>query len=151
MIDLILQGQNWTSKSKLTPFWACPRDNSSPVQATATQFEADVLDTLVKIPVVLGFDWAWHVKFNLFQNPVYLHHFCVLEIFVTLAKNGWNEVCSTSYMATHIHEAKRHYTTTCRDSARLWSLIAWRRIWHCCIWDCFPRPFQNTQRCAVEE
>ena len=47
---------NLTSKSKFTPFWACPRNNSSPVQARATKFGPEVLNTLVKIPVVLGVD-----------------------------------------------------------------------------------------------
>ena len=47
---------NLTSKSKVTPFWACPRDNSSPVQARATKFWPVVLNTLVKISVVLRVD-----------------------------------------------------------------------------------------------
>ena len=31
------------------------------------------------------------------------------------------------------------------------SVNVWRRSWHCCIWDCFPSPFQDMQRCVVEE
>ena len=38
-----------------------------------------------------------------FQNTVYLHRFCVFEIFVRLAKTDENGVCSTSYMAAHIY------------------------------------------------
>ena len=38
-----------------------------------------------------------------FQNPAYLHRFCVFEIFVRLAKTDENEVCSTSYMAAHLY------------------------------------------------
>ena len=38
-----------------------------------------------------------------FQNPVYLHGFCVFEIFVRLAKTDENVVCSTSYMAAHVN------------------------------------------------
>ena len=38
-----------------------------------------------------------------FQNHVYLHRFCVFEIFVRLAKTDENRVCSTSYMDTHIY------------------------------------------------
>ena len=57
-----------TSKPKFTPFWTCPRDNSSPVQARATKLGPDVLNTLVKIPIVLGVDWMWHIKFNLFSK-----------------------------------------------------------------------------------
>ena len=59
---------NLTSKSKFAPFWACPCDNSSPVQARTMQFGPEVQNTLFKIPKVLGVDWAWHVKFNLFSK-----------------------------------------------------------------------------------
>ena len=83
-------------KVKFTPFGACLRYNSSPVKAWATKFRPKLLSTLVKIPIVLGVDWAWHVKFNLFSNPVYLHRFCVFEIFVRPAKKDENGVCSTS-------------------------------------------------------
>ena len=44
---------NLTSHSKLTPFWACPHNNSSPVQARTTKFGPEVENTLVKIPIVL--------------------------------------------------------------------------------------------------
>ena len=27
--------------------------------------------------------------------------------------------------------------------------FAWRRSWHCCIWDCLPGPFQIMQRCVA--
>ena len=54
-------------KSKFTPFWVIQRDNSSPVQAKATKFGPEVLNTLVKIPVVLGIDWAWQVMFTIFS------------------------------------------------------------------------------------
>ena len=50
---------NLTSKSKVTPFWACRHDNSSPVQARITKFEPKVQNTWVKIPVNFGIDWSW--------------------------------------------------------------------------------------------
>ena len=75
-----------TSKSKYTPCRACPCDNSSPVQARATKFGPKVLSTLVKIQSNL----------TCFQNPVYLHRFCVFEIFMRAAKTDENEVCSAS-------------------------------------------------------
>ena len=75
---------NWTSKSKFTPFWACPRDNSSPGQARATKFGPEVLNTLVKIPVVLGGDLAWLVKLNLFSKS------CLFASLLRL----WN-ICET--------------------------------------------------------
>ena len=59
---------NLTSKSKFTAFWACPWDNSSPVRARTTKFGPEVQNTLVKISIVLGVHWAWHVKFNLFSK-----------------------------------------------------------------------------------
>ena len=75
---------NLTSKSKFTSFWACPRDNPSPVHARATKFEPEVLNTLVKIPVVLGVDWAWLVNFNLFSKS------CLFASLLRL----WN-ICET--------------------------------------------------------
>ena len=43
---------------------------------------------LLKVPIVLGADWAWPSMSNLtsFKNSVYLHRFCVFEIFVRCAK-----------------------------------------------------------------
>ena len=38
-----------------------------------------------------------------FQNPAYLHRFCVFEKFVRLAKTDENGACSTSYMAAHVN------------------------------------------------
>ena len=90
--DYIVFGGEWhwpsrsnlTSKSKFTPFWACLHDNSSPVQARATKFGQELLNTLIKIPVVLGVDWAWHVKFNLFSKS------CLFASLLRL----WN-ICET--------------------------------------------------------
>ena len=58
--------------------------NSSPVQARATKFGPDVLNTLFKIPVVLGVDWAWPVKFNSFSKS------CLFASLLRL----WN-ICET--------------------------------------------------------
>ena len=98
---------NLTSKSKFTPFWACPCDNSSPVQARATKFGPEVLNTLVKIPVVLGVDWAWHVMFNLFSKSCLfaslLHLWNICETCKKRMKwslfhilNGYAHICSTT-------------------------------------------------------
>ena len=75
---------NLTSKSKFTPFWVCLCDNSSPLQARITKFEPELQNTLVKIPVVLGVDWAWLVKFNYFQKS------CLFASLLRL----WN-ICET--------------------------------------------------------
>ena len=58
---------NITSKSKFTPFWASPWDNSSSVRARTIKFGPEVQNTLVKMSIV---HWAWHVKFN-FQVKIY--------------------------------------------------------------------------------
>ena len=41
-----------TSKSKVTPFWACRHNNSSPVQARITKFGPKVQNTWIKIIVL---------------------------------------------------------------------------------------------------
>ena len=76
----------WAVKIRNQPIQkrACPCDNSSPVQARATKFGSEVLNTLVKTPVVLGVDWAWHVKFNLFSKS------CLFASLLRL----WN-ICET--------------------------------------------------------
>ena len=37
----------------------CPHDNLSPVEAWITKFGPEALNTLVKIPIVLGVHWPW--------------------------------------------------------------------------------------------
>ena len=56
---------NLRSKSKFTPFWACPHHNSSPIQARITKFRPEVQNTLVKIPIILGGNWPWPSRSNL--------------------------------------------------------------------------------------
>ena len=71
---------NLTSKSKVTPFWACRYDNSSPVQARITKFGPKVQNTFVKIPVDFGIDWSWSsISFSIlkpFFYQTYLRCFC---------------------------------------------------------------------------
>ena len=47
---------NLTCKSKFIPFWACPYNNLSPVQATITKFGPEIHLNTVKIPVDFGRD-----------------------------------------------------------------------------------------------
>ena len=79
----------FTFKAKFTPFWACPCGNSSSVQARTAQFGPDGQNTLVKIPVVLGVDWAWHVKFNLFSKSCTFASLLRLWDICETCKNGW--------------------------------------------------------------
>ena len=56
---------NLRSKSKFTPFWACPHHHSSPIQARITKLGPEVQNTLVKIPIVLGGNWPRPSRSNL--------------------------------------------------------------------------------------
>ena len=118
---------NLTSKSKFTPFWACPCDNSSPLQARITKFQPESQNTLVKIPVVLGVDWAWLVKFNYFQK------FCLFASLLRL----WNicETCKNVWKRSLFHilngcaqicspTALCHGPWNSRGLSLVWSLLA---------------------------
>ena len=61
---------NLRSKSKFTPFWACPHNNSSPIQARITKFGPEVQNTLVKWQLTSTFK----VKFDLKSQIFWLHH-----------------------------------------------------------------------------
>ena len=75
---------------------------------------------LLKVPIVLGTDWAWPSRsnFTLLKNYVYLHRFCIFEIFV-------RHVCLT---APHPTWLRTHcLTTTCPPTGsrnRLWNCLA---------------------------
>ena len=114
---------NLTSKSKFTLFWACPCDNSSPVQARATKFGPEVLNTLVKIAVVLGVDWAWHVKFNIFSKSCLFASFCVFEIFVRPAKKRWNK------SLFHILNGYAHICSTTETCHGPWNSRVISLVW----------------------
>ena len=87
VIDHDLQGQIKLQSQTLPHFWACPCDNSSPVRARTTKFRPEVQNTLVEIAIVLGVDWAWHVKFNLFSKS------CLFASLLRLCNIG--ETCIT--------------------------------------------------------
>ena len=61
---------------KISPFWACPRDNPSPVQARATKFRPQVQNTLIKVPIVLRSNWPWPWRSNLakIRQIFWFHH-----------------------------------------------------------------------------
>ena len=69
----IVLGGNWpwpsrsnlTSKSELTPFWACPDHNSSPIHVRITKFGPEVENSLVKVLIILGGNWPWPSRSNL--------------------------------------------------------------------------------------
>ena len=70
---------------------ACLRDNSSPVQATATKFRPEV-----KIPIVFGVEWAWYVRFYLFSKSCLFASLLRLWNICETWKKHKNGVCSTS-------------------------------------------------------
>ena len=58
---------NFTSISKFTQFWGCPRNNPSPLKARTTKLWPDVQNTLVKVSIVLP-DLCCYVQFNLISK-----------------------------------------------------------------------------------
>ena len=119
---------NLTSKSKFTPFWASPCDKLSPVHARTTKFGPDVYyNTLVKIPIVWGVDWAWHVKFNLFSKlclfASLLRLWIICETCINIWKwslfhilNGCAQICSPT--------ASCHGPWNSRVVSLVWPLLA---------------------------
>ena len=83
--------------------FACPSDNSSHVPARITWFGWKDAKYFF-FPIVLAADWAWPSMSNLtsFQNSVYLHRFCVFEIFVRLANTEFVELFHIPHGAAHI-------------------------------------------------
>ena len=63
---------NLTWKSKLTLFWACPHDHSSPVEVSISKFLPKMHRSSVKIPLNIGIDWCWYsISFSILK-PVFL-------------------------------------------------------------------------------
>ena len=48
---------NLTWKAKFTPFWACPRHNSSSIEVRTTKFEQKMQTNLLVVHIVLEGDW----------------------------------------------------------------------------------------------
>ena len=75
-------------------------------QLKSPNWDQKMQNILLKVPIVLGTDWAWPSRsnFTLLKNYVYLHRFCIFEIFV-------RHVCLT---APHPTWLRTHsLTTTC--------------------------------------
>ena len=73
-------------------------------QLESPDLDEKMQNILLKVPVVLGADWAWPSMSNLtsFKNSVYLHRFCVFEIFVRRAKTEFVELFHITHGASHI-------------------------------------------------
>ena len=73
-------------------------------QLESSDLDKKMQNILLKVPIVLGADWAWPSMSNLtsFQNSVYLHRCCVFEIFVRCAKMGFVELFHITHDAAHI-------------------------------------------------
>ena len=88
-------------------------------QLKSPNLDQKMQNILLKVPNVLGTDWAWPSRsnFTLLKNYVYLHRFCIFEIFV-------RHVCLT---APHPTWLRTHsLTTTCPPTGsrdRLWNCL----------------------------
>ena len=73
-------------------------------QLESPDLDEKMQNILLKVPIVLAADWAWPSMSNLtsFQNSVYLHRFCVFEIFVRLANTEFVELFHIPHGAAHI-------------------------------------------------
>ena len=103
VIDLYLQGQIDLRSQNLPHFELVRAITHHPFKLGPPD-----LDQMFKIPWIRSLLFWGLIEFDMsnltsFQNPVYLHRFCVFEIFVRLAKTDENGVCSTCYMAAHVN------------------------------------------------
>ena len=73
-------------------------------QLESPDLDEKMQNILLKVPIVLGADWAWPSMSNLtsFKNSVHLHRFCIFEIFVRRAKTGFVELFHITHGAAHI-------------------------------------------------
>ena len=89
VIDLYLQGQIYIRSQNLPHFELVRAITHHPFKLGLPN-----LDQMFKIPwlrslLFWGLIELYMSNLTYFQNHVYLHRFCVFEIFVRLAKNGW--------------------------------------------------------------
>ena len=72
-------------------------------QLESPDLDRKMQNILLKVPIVLGADWAWFSRSNLdsFYNSVYLHRFCIFEIFVRLTKTEFVELFHIPHESTH--------------------------------------------------
>ena len=54
------------------------------LELESQNLDRKIQNILLEVPIVFGTDWAWPSRsnFTLLQNSVYLHRFCIFEIFV---------------------------------------------------------------------
>ena len=103
VIDLYLQGQINLWSQNLPHFELVRPITHHPFKPGPPN-----LDQMFKIPWLRSLLFWGLIELDMsnltyFQNPVYLHRFCVFEIFVRLAKTNENVVCSTSHIAAHVN------------------------------------------------
>ena len=67
--------------------WACPHNNSWPVQARITKFGLKVQNTLVKALTVLAGNWSWSSRSNL-THWGRVTHICVSKLTIMGSDNG---------------------------------------------------------------
>ena len=118
---------NSTSNKNLSHFEPVRAITHHPFKLGLPNLDQRCLNTLVKIPVVLGIDWAWHVQFYLFSKS------CLFASLLRL----WNicETCKKRMKRSlfHILNGYAHicsHTETChgpwnsRVVSLVWPLLA---------------------------
>ena len=93
-----------------------------------------MLNTLVKIPVVLGVDWAWHVKFNLFSKS------CLFASLLRL----WNicETCKKRMKRSlfHVLNGYAHICSPTETCHGPWNSRVVSLVWPCWLPSPLPSP-----------
>ena len=69
---------NFTSNSKLTPFWVCPNHYSPPILGRISKLWQEMHFSTVKIPINSGLDWPWTSPSFLIPKLIFLH--CALRL-----------------------------------------------------------------------
>ena len=70
-------------------------------------------------------------NFTYFQNPVYLHHFCVFEIFVRPTKRIKRSLFHILNGYAHICLFNRNVSWTVEQSGCIFSVAIAGHCWHC--------------------
>ena len=73
-------------------------------QLESPDLDRKIQNILLKVPIVFGADWDWLFRSNLAScyNSVYLHRFCVFEIFVRRSKTEFVELFHIPHESAHM-------------------------------------------------
>ena len=122
---------------KITPFWTCPRHNSSPIKVRIAKLGPTMHLSNVKIHFNLGLDWPWSSIsiFLYFQNlcffqtlrPLFscdvLHIFSAIIVSMCLMRPSLNFKSSR-------HAGSMHMVNVNAHRKRMVSTNEWHWTWH---------------------